>query len=129
MFYGIKEVIYDESFNAMVVYYNMTDTGSGIATIDFGLGRTKHDVEVRKYVEKVLDDRLRENMMFGEFAVDLPDGVPTWIRLRAKDRGQCLNVCVYFDTWGYTDLFHYHNISLSYHIIIITIHYHIISLS
>ena len=94
MFYGIKSVVYDEAFNAMVIFYNMTDAGSGIETIDFGLGRTKHDVEVRKYVEKELDDRLRQNMMFGEYGVDLPDGVPTWIRLRAKDRGTVKCYCV-----------------------------------
>ena len=85
---AVRDVIYDDHFQALVIFFNMTDKVSGIRVMEIGLGRTKHDVEIRVYEPLEMNDRLRENMIVGLMGVTLEDGIPTWPRLRATDGGK-----------------------------------------
>ncbi|XP_063447918.1 uncharacterized protein LOC134727466 [Mytilus trossulus] len=74
------DIVFDEDFNLMAMYFDTFDTGSKIKNIDFGLGLTKHDVDVRGY--STFD--FKENQTF--IVIDdlnLASGEPVWIRLRS----------------------------------------------
>ncbi|VDI44467.1 Hypothetical predicted protein, partial [Mytilus galloprovincialis] len=74
------DIVFDEDFNLMAMYFDTFDPGSKIKNIDFGLGLTKHDVDVRGY--STFD--YKENQTF--IVIDdlnLASGEPVWIRLRS----------------------------------------------
>ncbi|XP_061177745.1 uncharacterized protein LOC133186528 [Saccostrea echinata] len=73
--------MFDEDFDILAVYYNVSDDGSGINRIDFGLGKSKHDIEVRGYVRR--NHMNRFDPYFVVENLDLKPGVPAWIRVRA----------------------------------------------
>jgi hypothetical protein len=84
---GVREVIYDEFFETLVIYYNLTDHESGIRELYIGLGRTQHDVEILMY--QPITDRIQLDQMFaGLYELVLPDGVPVWPRIRATNNGE-----------------------------------------
>jgi hypothetical protein len=79
------DIVFDEDFNLMALYYSTMDPKSKIKSIDFGLGLTKHDVDVRGYSSfEYKEDR--------PFIVvkdlNLASGEPVWIRLQAKNNGK-----------------------------------------
>ncbi|XP_062567667.1 uncharacterized protein LOC134229900 [Saccostrea cucullata] len=80
-FKGLTDIIFDEDFNLMAIYFGAEDQLSKIARVDFGLGKTKHDVEVRGYSK--FDYKQTENPYIVIKDLNLTDGEPAWIRLRA----------------------------------------------
>lgn len=50
LFKGLIDIIFDEDFNFMVIYFGVEDKLLKIVRIDFGLGKIKYDVEVRGYL-------------------------------------------------------------------------------
>ncbi|XP_061197209.1 uncharacterized protein LOC133205414 [Saccostrea echinata] len=80
-FKGLTDIIFDEDFNLMAIYFGAEDKLSKIARVDFGLGKTKHDVEVRGYSK--FDYKQTENPYIVIKDLNLTDGEPAWIRLRA----------------------------------------------
>lgn len=53
LFKGLIDIIFDEDFNFMVIYFGVEDKLLKIVRIDFGLGKIKYDVEVRGYLRFV----------------------------------------------------------------------------
>lgn len=53
LFKGLIDIIFDEDFNFMVIYFGVKDKLLKIVRIDFGLGKIKYDVEVRGYLRFV----------------------------------------------------------------------------
>lgn len=53
LFKGLIDIIFDEDFNFMVIYFGVEDKLLKIVRIDFGLGKIKYDVEVRGYLKFV----------------------------------------------------------------------------
>ncbi|KAL3857351.1 hypothetical protein ACJMK2_012027 [Sinanodonta woodiana] len=81
VFFDVSDVMYDEDFDILAVYYNVSDPLSGILRVDFGLGRTKHDVELRGYSRH--NYMVRDDPFLVIDNLDLEPGIPAWIRLRA----------------------------------------------
>ncbi|KAK3589126.1 hypothetical protein CHS0354_017092 [Potamilus streckersoni] len=81
VFSEVSDVMYDEDFDILAVYYNVSDSLSGILRVDFGLGRTKHDVELRPYSRH--NYMVRDDPFLVIENLNLEPGVPAWIRLRA----------------------------------------------
>jgi hypothetical protein len=40
-FHAVQEFLFDDTFRFLVVYYNVSDPISGVASMEFGLGLTK----------------------------------------------------------------------------------------
>lgn len=81
----IGSVYYDENFDILAVYYKAFDELSKLKLVEFGLGKTKHDVGVRGYSIYPLvtgDDPFVSVEDFG-----LTPGVYAWIRLRVENNG------------------------------------------
>ena len=72
----------------MFIYIDIpaSDPESGIVRTDVGLGETKHDVFIRPYsAHEPIHDGYEMVALEG---VDLPVGVPIWVRLRVKNNGK-----------------------------------------
>ena len=94
LFFEIQEIVYDEEFNILAVYYNCTDDSSGILRVDLGLGKTKHDTAVRGYTIRPNSAAEVQYAQFVEPEVSLPDGIPIWARIRALNNGKkSLTIC------------------------------------
>ena len=85
VFHQVTDVMFDEDFDILVVYYNVSDILSNIARVDFGLGKSKHDVDIRGYDRH--DNMERYDPYFVVSNLDLTPGVPAWIRVRAVNNG------------------------------------------
>ncbi|XP_062598765.1 uncharacterized protein LOC134260192, partial [Saccostrea cucullata] len=81
LFKGVSDILFDEDFNIMAIYFEAEDKESFLSRIDFGLGKTKHDVEVRGYSE--ISYPKRENPYILITDLNITDGEPAWLRLRA----------------------------------------------
>ena len=80
-----EDIFYDEEFDIMGIYYTASDPTSGIMRTDIGLGETAHDVFIRSYS---MHDPVRQGFeMVSLDAVDLPEGIPMWVRIRLVNRG------------------------------------------
>lgn len=69
----------------MAIYFGAEDKLSKIARIDFGLGKTKHDVEVRAYSRFAYMQTDNPYIVIKD--LNITDGEPAWIRLRAVNNG------------------------------------------
>ncbi|XP_062588035.1 uncharacterized protein LOC134249704 [Saccostrea cucullata] len=83
-FNSVGEIYFDEHFDLLGIYYKAGDNESFLRSVDFGLGKTKYDVLVRKYSY--------HEPMSGEDApyivieeLDLEEGVPAWPRVRVDN--------------------------------------------
>ena len=85
VFYQVPDIMFDEDFDILAVYYNVSDEGSDISRIDFGLGKSKYDIEVRGYVRR--NHMHRFDPFFVVENLELKPGVPAWIRVRAVNNG------------------------------------------
>lgn len=85
LFKGLTDIIFDEDFNLMAIYFGAEDKLSKIARIDFGLGKTKHDVEVRGYSRFAYMQTDNPYIVIKD--LNITDGEPAWIRLRAVNNG------------------------------------------
>ncbi|KAK3094096.1 hypothetical protein FSP39_024081 [Pinctada imbricata] len=79
-FHGVEEIYYDEDFDLLGVYYKADDPLSGLYSVDFGLGKTKYDVLVRRYSYHPPMDRKDPYVVIEDLGLE--DGVPSWIRIR-----------------------------------------------
>ena len=86
LFHQVSDLLFDEDFDMMAVYYNVSDPGSGIARVDFGLGKTKYDVKVRSYSHHEFMDRASPYLVIEDLRLE--PGVQAWVRLRAVNKGK-----------------------------------------
>lgn len=84
-FHNITDVMFDEDFDILAAYYNVSDRESGIRRVDFGLGMTKHDVELRAYSRHDFMERNDPYLVIEH--LELTPGIPAWVRLRAVNKG------------------------------------------
>ena len=85
-FRGVDDFIFDETFRILVIYYNASDVISGIGRVEFGLGRTKYDVSIRRYVPVEIHGK-EGNTYVVSSDFETSAGVPAWIRLKVIDAG------------------------------------------
>ncbi|XP_069118473.1 uncharacterized protein [Argopecten irradians] len=83
VFQNVTGVYFDESFDILAVYYTAFDKQSNLKLIEFGLGKTKHDVNVRGYAEFPLV--AWDDPFVGVEDFDLTPGIYAWIRLRVEN--------------------------------------------
>ncbi|XP_046568758.1 uncharacterized protein LOC124277142 [Haliotis rubra] len=77
----VGDLLFDEDFDILGVYFNVSDSGSGIARVDFGLGKTKYDVFVRSYSRHPFLNRADPYLVIEDLG--LTPGVQAWVRIRA----------------------------------------------
>lgn len=85
VFHGVTDIIYDEDFDLIAIYYNATDDLSQIADAEFGLGKTKFDVQLKPYSLHASMDR--EDPFVAVEDLGLEEGKPAWIRIRVTNKG------------------------------------------
>ncbi|XP_033747032.1 uncharacterized protein LOC117332256 [Pecten maximus] len=81
IFTKVLDIFYDEDFDILAVYFNASDPLSHLARVDFGLGKTKHDVTIRGYELQTYVTRDEPFVVVEHLG--LGHGVPAWLRLRA----------------------------------------------
>ncbi|XP_078573994.1 uncharacterized protein LOC144860567 isoform X3 [Branchiostoma floridae x Branchiostoma japonicum] len=72
----VKLISYDEVSYELIVEYNVSDPLSNIREVDIGLGKSPRDVFIKDWHRH---DNLTHVTMFYR----IPDGIPTWIKVRA----------------------------------------------
>lgn len=77
----VESIDYDVLTNELTLNYSASDNGSGIATVSLALGRTQYDTSLLSWIP--IDSNGTAAVM-----VYIPDGVETWIKLRARNNGQ-----------------------------------------
>ncbi|WAR20843.1 hypothetical protein MAR_014817 [Mya arenaria] len=83
IFQKVTDIIYDEDFDLIAIYYNATDELSKIAHAEFGLGKTKYDVQLKPYGLHAPMER--EDPFVAVEDLGLQEGVPAWIRIRVTN--------------------------------------------
>ncbi|XP_053407458.1 uncharacterized protein LOC123547213 isoform X2 [Mercenaria mercenaria] len=83
VFNGVTDIIYDEDFDLIAIYYNATDHLSKIADAEFGLGKTKYDVQLKPYSLHASMDR--DDPFVAVEELGLQEGIPAWIRIRVTN--------------------------------------------
>ena len=86
-FNAVEEFLFDDSFRFLVVYYNVSDSISGVARMEFGLGKTKYDVMIRRYIPFEMRGVAGNTYLVNE-EFETQDGVPAWIRLKVVNKGE-----------------------------------------
>lgn len=86
LFHEVSDIIYDEDFDLIAIYYNATDALSKIANAEFGLGKTKYDVKIQPYHLHAPMDR--EDPFVAVKDLGLREGIPAWIRIRVTNNGK-----------------------------------------
>ncbi|OWF48074.1 Delta-like protein 1 [Mizuhopecten yessoensis] len=81
IFTKVLDIFYDEDFDLFAVYFNASDPLSHLAWVDFGLGKTKHDVTIRGY--EVQTYVTSDEPFVAVEHLGLGHGIPAWLRLRA----------------------------------------------
>jgi len=101
-FRGISELYFDEYFDILGIYYYAHDHLSQLYSVDFGLGKTKHDVLLRGYSRHTPMPFADPFLVIPELSLE--PGVPAWIRIRAENNGIyykiSIGICV-FDSIDY----------------------------
>ena len=92
-FHAVQEFLFDESFRYLVVYYNVSDVISGVARMEFGLGKTKYDAMIRRYLPFEMRG-VEGNTYIVNEEFETEDGVPAWIRLKVVNNGECVCFCL-----------------------------------
>jgi len=85
VFDKVTDIIYDEDFDLIAIYYNASDSLSKIAHAEFGLGKTKYDVQLKAYGLHAPMER--EDPFVAVKDLGLVEGVPAWIRIRVTNNG------------------------------------------
>lgn len=82
-FDGIQQTYFDEHFDILGIYYKAYDNESLLANIEFGLGKTKYDVLIRKnsYYPPMNGE---DNPFIVIEELGLKEGIPAWIRIRIR---------------------------------------------
>lgn len=93
----VRDVLFDDDFHFLVIYFNAFDTVSGISRVEFGLGSTKYDVMVRRYIQYEIRGVAGNNYITDEdFEMNL--GIPAYIRLKVTNTGLNKTLGNYFNT-------------------------------
>ena len=87
-------MVFDDGFHTLAIYYTASDNLSGIHRLEFGLGRTKYDVMVRKYLPFDLRGNGQQTYLLNE-EFHMSSGVPAWIRLKVVDQGRVFQAIFY----------------------------------
>ncbi|XP_061168901.1 uncharacterized protein LOC133178169 [Saccostrea echinata] len=83
-FDGVEQIYFDEHFDMLAIYYKAGDNESLLRSVDFGLGKTKYDVLVRKYsYHEPMNGKDAPFIVIEE--LDLEEGVPAWPRVRVDN--------------------------------------------
>ena len=82
----MTEVIYDEDFDLIAIYYEASDDLSKIAKAEFGLGKTKFDVQLKAYSFHEAMERIDPFVSVEDLG--LQEGIPAWIRIRVTNNGE-----------------------------------------
>lgn len=82
------QVHYNSSTNQISVEYEAYDVGGGqLEGVELGLGRSPLDTDALDWQPLInQSDTMGVGLAVSE--VDIPDGVPVWLKLRATDRGE-----------------------------------------
>ncbi|XP_078575736.1 uncharacterized protein LOC144861641 [Branchiostoma floridae x Branchiostoma japonicum] len=72
----VKFISYDEVSYELIVEYNVSDPLSNIREVDIGLGKSSRDVFIMDWYRH--DNQTHVTMFYR-----IPDGIPTWIKVRA----------------------------------------------
>lgn len=83
---SVDQVLFDEDFRFLVVYFSASDSISGIKSMELGLGRTKYDVELRRYMPLEIRGT-SGNTYLVEEEFETASGSPAWIRLKLTNNG------------------------------------------
>lgn len=86
VFSGVTEIVYDEDYDLIAIYYEATDDLSGIQKAEFGLGKTKYDVSLKSYSLHPAMDRVDPFVSVEDLG--LQEGIPAWIRIRVTNNGR-----------------------------------------
>ena len=92
VFNGVTDIIYDEDFDLIAIYYNATDELSKISDAEFGLGKTKYDVQLKPYSLHASMDRSDPFVAVEELG--LQEGIPAWIRIRVTNNGMLIIILI-----------------------------------
>lgn len=86
-FDGVEQIYFDEHFDILGIYYKAYDNESLLANIEFGLGKTKYDVLVRKnsYYPPMNGE---DHPFIVIEELGLKEGIPAWIRIRVDNGGK-----------------------------------------
>ena len=85
VFSGVQDIIYDEDFDLIAIYYAASDDLSKIAKAEFGLGKTKYDVQLKAYsIHHAME---RDDPFVSLKELGLQEGIPAWIRIRVTNNG------------------------------------------
>ena len=76
----VTDIEYNITTNELSLNYSASDPGSGIATISLALGRSQLDASLLSWT--AIDNRGS-----GTIVAEIPDGIPTWVKLRATNNG------------------------------------------
>ena len=76
----VESIDYDVLTNELSLNYSASDNGSGIATVSLALGHTQYDTGLLSWIPI-------ESNGTAAVMVYIPDGVETWIKLRARNNG------------------------------------------
>ncbi|KAK7113965.1 hypothetical protein V1264_000110 [Littorina saxatilis] len=82
--HSVSDVIFDDGFRLLAVYFNATDNLSGVTGLEFGLGRTKYDVMIRRYLPFEIRGNENNRYLLNE-EFETASGTPAWIRLKIVD--------------------------------------------
>ena len=86
VFSGVTDIIYDEDFDLIAIYYQADDDISKIAKTEFGLGKTKYDVQLKSYsLHSVME---RDDPFVSLKDLGLKEGIAAWIRIRVTNNGK-----------------------------------------
>lgn len=77
----VNNIEYDTLTNELRLNYSAYDNGSGIASVSLALGRTQYDTSLLPWISI-------ESNGTASVTVYIPDGMETWIKLRAMNNGQ-----------------------------------------
>ena len=77
----LESIEYNVSTNELRLSYLASDNGSGIAAVSLALGRSQYDTSLLPWTP--IDSNGSATV-----AVYIPDGIETWIKLRARNNGQ-----------------------------------------
>ncbi|KAL4222206.1 hypothetical protein ACF0H5_018244 [Mactra antiquata] len=83
VFGGVTDIIYDEDFDLIAIYYDANDDLSNISHAEFGLGKTKYDVQLKAYSLHASMDR--DDPFVAVEDLGLQEGIPAWIRIRVTN--------------------------------------------
>ncbi|XP_070204336.1 uncharacterized protein [Littorina saxatilis] len=81
---SVDDVIFDDGFRLLAVYFKVDDALSGVAKLEFGLGRTRHDVMIRGYRPFEIRGKAGSTFLLDE-EFQTGSGVAAWIRLKVTD--------------------------------------------